>query len=429
MTVERGSRMLKFGRHLPALLAILSFAAPMPMPAMAESLKGSGIPHCPPPPTQKVATLTFTILVTGEHKTSQGDKGSASMHRERTLNGVVRMVYKGDRDSDPFDPRSLKGTVTETEGTPDRWGPGTTGTPVSPIAGGTASGGGVGAENILRQAKECQKLPGDAVLACQMAVVQSIANAKKECERKGGKPREDGTCGGGGGGNGQAQIPESPFVPGQCIPGKKGVKSGPFEEWASTDCTIRATIADRGELMAPKDRSPTLVPVNKIEYGAGGTGPGVVGCQAAIVISKMTNTASLMLDHGGVSIMVTDVTGGHAGRITDYGNGDKMKQTFAALKSTGAVITTGARLPISWSAVKWGQGTIANGIILANVARTGSTTNFAGSWTHEGSNPPGADDYNYSEGRSRPSIKTITATSSTKINWRFDADPHPHVIK
>ena len=422
--------MLKFGRHLPAWLAVLSFAAPMPMPAMAESIKGNGIPHCPPPTTRKVATLTFTILVTGEHKTSQGDEGSASMHRERTLNGVVRMVYKGDRDMDPFDPRSLKGTVTKTEGTPDQWGPGTKSPPVSPIGGGTASGGGAGVDNILRQAKECQKLPGNAVLACQMAVVQSIANAKKECERKGGTPREDGTCGGGGGGNGQARIPDSPFVPGQCIPGKKGVKSGPFEEWASTDCTIRATIADRGELMARKDRSTTLVPLNRIEYGAGGTGPGVVGCQAAVVISKMTNTASLMLDHGGVSIMVTDVTGGHAGRITDYGNGDKMKQTFAALKSTGAVFNTGSRVPMSWSAVKWGQGTIAHGIILPNVSRNGgSTTNFAGSWTHEGSNPPGTDDYNYSEGPSRPSIKTLTATSSTKINWRFDADPDPHVIK
>lgn len=426
-TLKRGSRMIKFCRRLPAWLAILPFAMPMNMPVMAESMKGNGIPHCPPAPTQKVATLTYNIHVTGEHKT-QMKVGSANMARERDFNGVVRMVYQGDVDIDGLDPRSPQGSVTKTAGTPDSWGPGTKGPIVNPVRSDASSGGALG--NFLERLQECESLVGDAVLACQMPIIKAVDKAKKECKLKGGKLREDGFCGGGSSGD-QARIPELPGAPGQCIPGKKGVKTGPFELWTSTACTVDVSVYDRGQLMLVKDNTANvLIPVNQVEAGHGGTKRPGVGCSAIVIISKMTNTASVMLEHAPTTIMVTDVTGGHAGRITDYADGDKMKQTFAALKSTGAQISTGARSPINWSAAEWNKGGNKRGIIIPNSPRNGSTTKFNGSWTHQGSNPPGIYDYVYGEGRnSRSGTKTVLATSTTKVSWKFDADPNLHVVK
>lgn len=418
--------MLKAYRPLAGVLVMLSSFAPMSAPpAMAT---GPGIPNCPPPPTQKVATLTYNIHVTGTHETqwSMGQATeTANMQRDREFKGVVRMVYYEDTDFDALARQSGPAT-TRTPDIPDRMGPGKVGVIDSqgPMAPNASMRPGAMSNELQARMLACQSKGGPNVIACQMAVAQAMANkGKKTCDLTKERDKNDPLCIGLNGG-GLGKLPQPPSTPGQCIPGQKGVKTGLYEVWVARGCKVQAYVRDHGELMLQADRSTRLVPTNKLEAGEGST-QGEFGCDAMLIISKMTNTASLMVERHPTSIMVTDVTGGHSGKITDYGDGDKMKQTFAALKSTGAVFNTGARDPMNWSTLDWTK----NRVIIPNAARVGSRTNFMGEWAKAGFNPRGMADYNYGAGPSRPHIRTRRAESMTQIKWRFDADPKPHVVK
>lgn len=429
--------MPKLYRAVPAWLVALPLLAPtFAVPAIADSPKAQA-PFCPPPPTQKVATFTFNIDVGGTHK-SAAKTYSADITRSRTLKIVARMVYNGESDHDDLDEKATAyGEITRTPDIPDGFEPGAT-----PIIDGkrnlgSSAIGGL-AQKMQTRIAECQKKGGPNLMQCQMAAVQAIgAEAERQCDPDDPKSESNPMCAAILGGGDDDQIAELPAAPGRCIPGKKGIETGPFENWIATECRIDAVIDDRGTV-ALDDGDPynglMLETSSYTEKGSERRN----ACQVLVSVGKMTNKASIFVEWGGSTVVTTESFGGKTGRapvasedyrVTDGQSVDKnikrdsviesRNSSEDGLKRVDGTSRRSAHDPMDWSTMtpNWKKLLIGTPI--------GSRSNFQGGWTISGNDPPGATrGYWYGEKGSN-----TLAKSTTTISWHFDADPKAHVVK
>ena len=431
--------MLKLRRAIPAWLIALPFLAPtLAVPARADSPKAQA-PFCPPPPTQKVATFTFNIDVSGTHK-SQAKLYTADIKRSRTLKGVARMVYNGESDHDDLDASATTyGEVTRTPDIPDGFEPGET-----PIIDGkrnlgSSAVGGM-AQKMQARIAECQKKGGPNLMQCQMEAVKAIgAEAERQCDADDPKSKGNPMCAAIFGGGDDEQIAELPAGPGRCIPGKKGVETGPFENWIATECRIDASIDDHGTV-ALDDGDPYNGTVLETSSFTERGSERRDACQVLVSIGKMTNKASVFIEWGGGTVATTESFGGKTGRAPiaseDYradpgasaevAKNMKRDSVIASRNNAddGAARVDGtsrrtAHNPMDWSTLTpdWKKLFVGRPI--------GSRSNFQGAWTTSGANPPGAAK-GYWYGGKEANKQT---TSQTAISWHFDADPKPHVVK
>ncbi|WP_106638633.1 hypothetical protein [Allosphingosinicella vermicomposti] len=438
--------MPKLYRAIPAWLVALPLLAPtFAVPAMAESLKPGQTPFCPPPPTQRVATFTFSIDVTGTHK-SEAKMYRADVQRSRTLKGVARMVYNGESDHDDLDANATDyGEITRTPDIPDGFEPGET-----PIVDGkrnlgNSAVGGL-AQKMQTRIAECQRKGGPDLMQCQMEAVKAIgAEAERQCDPDDPESEDNPMCAAIFGGD-DGQVAELPTRPGQCIPGKKGVESGPFENWISTDCRIDATIDDRGTVALDDGDPYNGVRLESSSYSEKGS-ERRNACQVLVSVGKMTNKASISIDWGGGTVATTESFGGDSGkalivssdhsvsrRITADGNvidgHDVTRDAIVAPQNSGEGQNSSVQTkngtsrrathnPMDWSTMTPNWKKLFVGTPM------GSRSNFQGSWTTSRDNPPGAAK-GYWYGQKGSNTKT---DSKTVISWHFDADPKPHVIK